>query len=217
MKGFMKFITSLGHKLFNLCKYIIKKDFEIIKYALKLIKYTAVFTFISVVIATVAKFIIDILHPMPPIILPNLFDISDITSLIAICLTIGLVEEGLFRYLIYDCILKQWFKFPIIVAMFISASLFGLAHFNNALLNNISFWYVVPQVVMALIGGLFFVYIYEKVGLHLAILTHAAYDFLAIYFSQIVKNSLYVSLFAAIGGIFFIYMIKNKKRMIKIK
>lgn len=94
-----------------------------------------------------------------------------------ITLGIGIFEETYFRYLIMDCMLMRWLKFPAWLAIGYSSIAFGVMHFSNGLLVN-NVMSALPQVIGATGAGFWFAYCYRKRGLHFAIMTHALYDFI---------------------------------------
>lgn len=191
--------------------FTIKKEIQIFKYIAQVIMYTSVTAFLMISIYTLVSLLLRWLHPMPPISeVSNPFAGFDAITLISICLSIGLVEEGMFRYLLYDCILRKWLRFPIVISAILSAMMFGAAHFNNAIVSQISLWYVVSQVIGAAGLGVFFVYLYEKLGLHMTIVVHACYDFAVIYtefHSNLVK---YLYLFLGLGALISLIWIIRK-------
>jgi hypothetical protein len=146
------------------------------------------------------------------------YPLGSLTELVALALTIGIMEEIAFRYFLMDCILMRWIKMPFIWAMVISAVGFGLAHFSNAVPGYAIV--TLPQVVGAGAAGLWFAYLYKRFGLHLAILTHAAYDggLFALTFYKIEKANEILALAMLLGGIFFTLLIlytRYKKKYIE--
>ena len=88
-------------------------------------------------------------------------------------LVVGVMEEVWCRYLIMECLMEKWLKFPPWLSLWASSIMFGLAHFSNP-----GPWYArLPQVIGATGAGFWFAYLYRKRGLHFAIFTHALYDF----------------------------------------
>ena len=132
---------------------------------------------------------------------------SNLTELAALALTIGIMEEVIFRYFIMDCLLMRWIKMPFIWAMIISAVGFGLAHFNNAVPGYAII--TLPQVVGAGVAGLWFAYLYKRFGLHLAILTHACYDggLFALTMYNVKNSNEIIALAMLLGGIFFVLLL----------
>lgn len=101
---------------------------------------------------------------------------SLVMMLLAKFLMVGLQEETVFRYLLHDRLLKTFLGLPTIVSVFLSSVLFGAAH----LMNGYGIPYSIPQAVGAACAGALFGYIYEKRGLHMAILVHGLYDFIVV-------------------------------------
>jgi membrane protease YdiL (CAAX protease family) len=99
--------------------------------------------------------------------------------LIALCLSIGIMEETLCRYLIQDCMLEKFGKLPWWASWVIASVFFGLIHLGNP--GSIAAR--MPQAIGAIGAGFWFGYIYRKKGLHFAIMTHALYDFVIIWAS----------------------------------
>lgn len=104
---------------------------------------------------------------------------AGVIPLIALSLSIGIMEETLCRYLIQDCLLERFNKFSWVWAWIIASVFFGLIH----LMNPGTITARMPQAIGAIGAGLWFGWIYRKRGLHFAIMTHALYDFVIIYFS----------------------------------
>jgi membrane protease YdiL (CAAX protease family) len=212
----MRLLKSIGRTLLNVVTFGLCREFEALKYIGKILLLASVGAFLMICTGSIISTIISYFIKLPS--LPNVanpFESFDPISLISLCLTIGILEEGMFRYLFYDCLLKKWLKAPHVLAMVISALLFGAAHFNNALVLNISLWYVVPQVIGAAVMGFFFVYLYNKFGLHVAILVHALYDYSVFMASEqtLWNNVLWVAFY--LGGI--VLLIKIVCQLIKRK
>ena len=121
------------------------------------------------------------------------------------CLIIGLVEEGTFRYLVLDRILIKWLRFSWVSAVIVSSALFGLAHFNNVI-PGFSPWLWVPQVVGAACLGLWFAYLYKKIGLYMALMVHGLYDF----FIYIRPDEIWIKVVVLVGGFLFLLPIVHK-------
>ena len=145
----------------------------------RLLINTAIAGFIMLFVCYFVYTILQLFGILPPDIIvndPAILPIPNIWKLAFLCLQIGLVEEGVFRYLIFDKIFRQWFKLPIFTATIIASILFGCAHFNN-MHEGWGFWNVLPQVIGASFIGVWLTYVYRKFGLAMAIFTHGLYDF----------------------------------------
>ena len=85
---------------------------------------------------------------------------------------VGITEEATFRYMLQDRALTKWLKLPKVVSLLLASLLFGAAHLGNG-------WGIpdsIPQSVGAAFAGVWFGYLYDKKGLHFAMLTHGLYD-----------------------------------------
>ena len=85
---------------------------------------------------------------------------------------VGITEEATFRYMLQDRALTKWLKLPKGVSLLLASLLFGMAHLGNG-------WGIpdsIPQSVGAAFAGVWFGYLYDKKGLHFAMLTHGLYD-----------------------------------------
>lgn len=193
------------------CRYL-----ELFKYLLKLFTVTTIGAFIMISACTITQFILVLFNAWP-VFVPSydgLFQMpSGVLELIALGITIGILEEGIFRYLIMDCFFRRWLRFPFWAALIFSALYFGLAHLNN--LAAIPDGYgvlVVPQVVGASIMGLWLGYIYVKQGLHMAILSHAAYDFVLFYIARYDANTedIIAISWMLLGAVFFGIFVLHK-------
>jgi len=165
----------------NSILFILKRYAEAFQYLFKLAKFTSIAAFLMISVCAIVSFLVNYFHPLRNINEFSIYSSFTLIELISLALTIGILEEVMFRYFIYDCMLQKWLKSPKIIAMVISSLGFGLAHANNASVMGINIWYVVPQIIGAAVLGFFFVWLYEKIGLHMCILVHALYDFLCIF------------------------------------
>lgn len=145
-----------------------------IKYMRDVLFYTALNCAIMPTIVYVTAYIMERFYAIPFGILASISDLQDVNfyRLFRFFLMVGCAEEGLFRYLLYDKILKGYFNLHRAVALAISAILFGAAHLSNPA----GVPWTIPQATGAAFAGVLFGYVYEKRGLHMAILVHGLYD-----------------------------------------
>jgi membrane protease YdiL (CAAX protease family) len=130
----------------------------------------------------------------------------------SICLTIGILEEGMFRYLLYDCILQRWWKSPARLALWISALAFGAVHFGNAAALGLPLIHALPQVVGAALVGFWMAYLYKRMGLHFAILTHTCYNFV-VYETKQSNIGLGVYIVAIALGLWWLFILWRIRRL----
>lgn len=96
-------------------------------------------------------------------------------ELAAAMLAVGIIEENIYRYFLMDCLFIKVMNMRFTFAWVLSSVLFGAMHLMNTPYN---LWLSAPQAVGATFCGLLLAKIYQKYGLHQAILTHALYDFI---------------------------------------
>jgi len=148
---------------------------EAARYLLFLVGATSINALIMIPLCLVTSWILTHFgfNMMPP---PGIdYDIPrTLPVLAALCLAIGIFEEVYFRYFIQDCLLDRYLKVPPVVAWILASLIFGAVH----LLNPGAWIARLPQAIGASGAGLWFGWLYKKRGLHVAILTHALYDFL---------------------------------------
>lgn len=99
----------------------------------------------------------------------SLYGNTILLEIFATCLLAPLLEETLYRGVVYTR-LREWFGTG--PAMVLSALLFGLMHFN------------IVQLIYAGIFGLLLAFVMEKYGLRAAVLTHAAGNLICILRSE---------------------------------
>lgn len=92
----------------------------------------------------------------------------------AACFVAPLVEEYLFRYFLYDYLLKNKFKINMYLSAIISSLIFAFLHDS------------VSGIVNAFIAGLIFTYIYQKYGLWYSVLTHFIFNLIAVVITILV-------------------------------
>ncbi|WP_257611211.1 CPBP family intramembrane glutamic endopeptidase [Oenococcus oeni] len=119
------------------------------------------------------------------------------------CLTIGVVEEGIFRLLIFNWFLSKYRQnfFGVLLAALISSFWFALMHFSNLITQAESLYYVICQMFFAFYLGFMCatIYYYSK-AIWIPIVFHALNDFVA--FSS--NPLLYISGFKELESILFI-------------
>lgn len=159
-----------------------RKTIEILNYMIVLIFCVLVTAFLVIGIGNGVVEVINLLRFYD--IIQSIADIREIivgmnnVEIASMALSIGIIEETMFRYLLQDCILTRWMKCKYHIAWIIASILFGLAHLTNPQPTLID---KLPQVIGTTFGGLWFGYIYNEIGLHMSILTHALYDFVLLY------------------------------------
>ncbi|MDN6968228.1 CPBP family intramembrane metalloprotease [Oenococcus sp. UCMA 17063] len=98
------------------------------------------------------------------------------------CLTIGVVEEGIFRLLIFNWFLSKYRQsfFGVLLAALISSFWFALMHFSNLITQAESLYYVICQMFFAFYLGFMCatIYYYSK-AIWIPIVFHALNDFVA--------------------------------------
>ena len=119
------------------------------------------------------------------------------------CLTIGVVEEGIFRLLIFNWFLSKYRQnfFGVFLAALISSLWFALMHFSNLITQAENLYYVIDQATYTLYLGFMCatIYYYSK-SILIPIFFHAFNDFVA--FSS--NPLLYISGFKELESILFI-------------
>jgi membrane protease YdiL (CAAX protease family) len=163
----------------NILSYIKHLVTTPVLFSYRLFINTAVSGFIMMFVCFFVYTVLQLLGILPPDIVvvdPQILPVKHFWQLCFLCLQIGIMEEVIFRYLIFDKMFRQWFRIPVFTATILASVLFGLAHFNNITVFH-GFWEVLPQVIGASFIGIWLTYIYRKFGLAMAIFTHGLYDF----------------------------------------
>lgn len=95
------------------------------------------------------------------------------------CMTVGLLEETVWRRVIFRELLSRWgTKRGILCAVFVSATLFGLCHYMNLLTGGQTFAETSVQVLSAFCMGVFLAGIYLRTGyFFLPVLIHGVCNF----------------------------------------
>ena len=156
----------------KILSYSAHRAWECVRYCAGVVKDTSINALIMIPICTAVWWIlmhlgfnmtyIDVKQVPPPV-----------WYLALVFLRVGVFEEGVFRYLIQDCMFGRWLEISWRYCWIFASILFGCAHF----LNPGTFVQCLPQVLGAIGAGLWFGWVYRKRGLSRAILCHALYDF----------------------------------------
>lgn len=172
----MKNMAKIALKfLTRTIKTYIKRILDVINYSIELI-WNVVINFVVMYIPAYTIYYImksaGYFMDLPADTRFNDFVDLPVVGIAGMMLIVGIWEETFFRYLLMDCVMTKWLKVKKLTAMVLSSAIFGYIH-----LFNMGFPYSVPQAAAACFGGFWFARIYYKQGLHMAILTHALYNF----------------------------------------
>lgn len=122
------------------------------------------------------------------------------------CVCVAIFEEFLFRVYVFDRLLKEYTSKKMIRVLFITSTLFALAHAGNALRPGVIVYGVLVQIVFAFgMGILFQALLFRFKNVLLIITLHAIINYLGAYKSQLLfieKTSLEYTLsdfFMSIG------------------
>lgn len=113
----------------------------------------------------------------------SLEPVGNIIVFVVCMLLVGIAEEVLFRGVITDCILEKYGKDKkgIILAVFVSGLIFGLAHLSNIFYADVNPAGVLIQVAQAAALGIFFGAVYMRThNIFAVIFLHAAMDFVSL-------------------------------------
>ncbi|MFT8729331.1 MAG: CPBP family intramembrane glutamic endopeptidase [Oenococcus oeni] len=148
------------------------------------------------------------------------------------CLTIGVVEEGIFRLLIFNWFLNRYRQnfLGVLSAALISSFWFALMHFSNFLTKAENLYYVISQMFFAFCLGFICatIYYYSK-SILIPIVFHAFNDFVAYSSNQSwyiysvkelesILSSLILPLTVALLlGSWFIYQALKQRKLVKTK
>ncbi len=148
------------------------------------------------------------------------------------CLTIGVVEEGIFRLLIFNWFLSKYRQnfFGTFFAALISSFWFALMHFSNLITQAESLYYVICQTLSAFFFGFMCatIYYYSK-AIWIPIVFHALNDFVAFSSNQslyiysvkelesILFSIILPLIIALLLGSWFIYQALKQRRLVKEK
>lgn len=173
-------INKIGLFLLSLPMRVVRFYAQVFKYLWQVVKLAGLNALVMIPLCYLTAGVMMLLGLNVDTHLDRMLPIDDPTLLIlfSFAVIIGILEETLYRYLLMDSIMIRWLKIPAKLAIALSSVLFGLSHLMNTPGDPLA---SLPQAVGAVGAGVVFANVYRhyegKDGLHMAIMTHAMYDF----------------------------------------
>lgn len=210
---YLNVVTSIFHLLICIILYLWMKQHHLLrKFGLCLVDSSFRYIyFIPLIILASCNF-------WQPIQIPSFH--LETFSFICSMIFVGLLEEILFRGLLYRALCKE----NEITAIFVSSITFGIGHIIN-LLNGANFILTLFQIIEACFIGLLFVVIYRKCGSIIpCIITHSCINTFSIFntSNSTITNQTIICIIIIILCVTTLYFIKNipsylEKRIHEIK